>query len=496
MNNDSTKNNNILNSANESEIETLDMTDDEIVNPLSITEANLNNENQSLILNNIINDEKVETLNNVLDNVVNNFSASEELKESGHNNDKYNDNNIINNESNINLENTSSQNESDIKFDIPQPINNIGENNSDFSHDVTINDEELLKAFIGQNYKKITTKPFNFAGFFLTSFYLFYRKLFGYALLEFLLIVIIQIVIPNLNYGLAISFVFNILTGIFINKIYLSYANKKIAIIKAENLQNDKNKLKEKCAIKGGTSIGKVFLGLFTEFVISLVIFLIIFLAGFNSLLNKFLKMDFSNWNININKEENSSKDNSQSNTDILIENAVINGYSCVSKKCTIMIENVNGNNEEYVLNTENVKFIYNLRNYEDYIKLNIYYNEKGNSKNIINYKIFLKTTNQEIKDIKDENELRKKLGLYNEGTHTENLTFKNKGSMGAGIDSNNIPYSYKEYIFTNDKNIDFTMEYIDNDNIIDLIEGKKYKITFEVKKGTFDYEYIIKSIN
>lgn len=37
--------------------------------------------------------------------------------------------------------------------------NNMGSNN--------MNDEDLLKSFIGNNYKKLTTRTFNFAGFFL-----------------------------------------------------------------------------------------------------------------------------------------------------------------------------------------------------------------------------------------------------------------------------------------------------------------------------------------
>ena len=37
------------------------------------------------------------------------------------------------------------------------------------------------KVFIGKNYEKITKRPFNFAAFFFTSFYLFYRKMFGFG---------------------------------------------------------------------------------------------------------------------------------------------------------------------------------------------------------------------------------------------------------------------------------------------------------------------------
>ena len=42
-----------------------------------------------------------------------------------------------------------------------------------------ISEDELLKEFIGNNYKKITTRLFNFPGFFFTTLYMFYRKIFS-----------------------------------------------------------------------------------------------------------------------------------------------------------------------------------------------------------------------------------------------------------------------------------------------------------------------------
>ena len=39
-------------------------------------------------------------------------------------------------------------------------------------------------------------------------------------------------------------------------------------------------------------------------------------------------------------------------------------------------------------------------------------------------------------------------------------------------------------------------MKYINNNDTLNLTEGQKYNITFEISEGTFDYEFIIKSIN
>lgn len=55
--------------------------------------------------------------------------------------------------------------------------------------------------------------------------------------------------------------------------------------------------------------------------------------------------------------------------------------------------------------------------------------------------------------------------------------------------------YNYKELIFTDTNNISYEMKYINPDNDLNLTENNEYKVSFEVKEGSFDYEYIINSI-
>lgn len=88
------------------------------------------------------------------------------------------------------------------------------------------NDEDLLKSFIGNNYEKITRNPFNLAGFFFTSLYMFYRKMFLYGLLAFL----INLVILCLANNYLVTYAFNVIVGLFINKIYLSYVKKGLLL--------------------------------------------------------------------------------------------------------------------------------------------------------------------------------------------------------------------------------------------------------------------------
>ena len=79
-----------------------------------------------------------------------------------------------------------------------------------------LSDEELLRYFVGNNYDKITKRPFNFAGFFLGTLYMFYRKMFLYALILFTGSLIISSVINNY----FISLLFNVLVGLLVNKVY------------------------------------------------------------------------------------------------------------------------------------------------------------------------------------------------------------------------------------------------------------------------------------
>ena len=391
---------------------------------------------------------------------------------------------------NYGVETSSTVNPLPINQNTPsvQPQNNV---NSQINNNVSSNisstsvnqggDDELLKAFIGNNYDKITTRPFNFAGFFFTTLYMFYRKMFGYALLVFLLNFIVLNVINNFVVTLA----FNVVVGLLVNKIYLSYAKKKITVIKTSNSQKSIEELKSICSTKGGTSVGKMFLGLVAELGIALVVLFVMTLIGIGSFIGGLF--NFGNWNIT------TIQNGSKSGT--LVENVYVNGYSCLGAKCSVTIENVDGNSEVYSLGIDNSDFFSKLGDYKDYIKLNIYYNQKGNDKTIVDYKIFLKSNDEDITSVKTENELRDKIGLYSIGTHTDSLTLKSIGTTGFGYDNDNS-YTYTEYTFVDDKNNEYEMKYINNNDTLDLTEGQKYNVTFEVSEGTFDYEFTIKSIN
>lgn len=151
-----------------------------------------------------------------------------------------------------------------------------------------ITDEELLRTFVGKNYEKLTVKSFNFAGFFFTTFYMFYRKMFGYAILMFLL----DLVVLNVIKMTIVTLAFNVIVGLLVNKIYISFARKKIRKIKINNTYKSADELRDICTVKGGTSVGSIFLGLLLEIVIAIgaVIIMGIFglASGFGGLISNF----------------------------------------------------------------------------------------------------------------------------------------------------------------------------------------------------------------
>ena len=141
------------------------------------------------------------------------------------------------------------------------------------------NNEVLLKKFIGNNYDKITTRMFNIPGFFFTSFYMFYRKMYFYGVVVFL----IEFLLSNLLNNVYISLIINILVGIFVNKIYVSFAKNKINKITSDNKGNEEE-INKKCEQIGGVSVAGIFIGLLIDIVISAILtFVLISVFGFQS---------------------------------------------------------------------------------------------------------------------------------------------------------------------------------------------------------------------
>lgn len=144
---------------------------------------------------------------------------------------------------------------------------NINVVNQSFSN--TMDDEAFLKAFIGKNYEKITTRNFNFSAFFFSSLYVLYRKMFWQGLVLYCAMFVSSNLLGSI--GKVISLVIALATGLMFNKIYVKYATYEVEKIKQQNPNGNSNVINLVCFSKGGTSVGNIFLGLFIAIVISII---------------------------------------------------------------------------------------------------------------------------------------------------------------------------------------------------------------------------------
>ena len=197
-------------------------------------------------------------------------------------------------------------------------------------------------------------------------------------------------------------------------------------------------------------------------------------------------------------EEKTSGGESTNDKTGTKLEDVSINGHMCMGQECSY---NINGfdENSSYVYEAENSELFSELNNYDEYIKVNIYYKESKGEKVITGYEIFTKEDNKDISDVKDISQLREKIGLYSLGTQTDELTLKSIGTPGFGM-TDSESYTYIDYEFENNAGKTFEMRYKFNNgqssNDLNLEIDKKYNVTFEVVEGTFDIEYNIKSVN
>lgn len=154
-------------------------------------------------------------------------------------------------------------------------------------HGTIINDEELIKEYIGKNAKKIMTRKFNFAGFFFSSLYMFYRKMIGWGII----FCILNVIVSSIN--MYASILVFLLSGFCVNKLYLKRVNKKIDKIKMTNPGVKVGTLMFVCERNGGTSFASAILGLILQVVILIVVSIAFMTFGIANSIFKNLNINF-----------------------------------------------------------------------------------------------------------------------------------------------------------------------------------------------------------
>ena len=138
-----------------------------------------------------------------------------------------------------------------------------------------ISDEQYLRAYVGENYDKISSGKFSYPAFFLTYVYLYYRKMYGFGLfIQFLMPIILAIVYvaiflimasifqsPTILFAISIVVLFsvNFVLGSRFNDIYIENARNKIKKFKFQ-YAGDPQRLLTICEQKGGTDLFKAIL--------------------------------------------------------------------------------------------------------------------------------------------------------------------------------------------------------------------------------------------
>lgn len=205
--------------------------------------------------------------------------------------------------------------------------------------------------------------------------------------------------------------------------------------------------------------------------------------------------------NINNDKDENDNNGSSEYLGDTkVIKDVTIESTMCLGDDCSVSIDWV-----YYAFKAKDFEFFEILNDYKEYLIIDIYYvKEKTDftfttsDYSIVDYKIYLKKTNEEITNVKTEEELRKKLGFYNEGENTGVFELSESVGTGVGYNDDDTSYTFSRYILIDLNNIEYIMDFVYNDYTEipnNLIVGNKYNVTFEVKKDEFGYDYFIKSI-
>jgi hypothetical protein len=149
-----------------------------------------------------------------------------------------------------------------------------------------VNSDELIKSYIGPNYKKIVKRPFNLGALFFTAIYYFYRKMMIYGFIILILqTAMLYYFIDKPYYALIINLICCFLT----NRLYFNFAIRKVSKTVKNNAEKSADEIKGMCYILGGRSIGRVFTAIAFLIVMSFVVFIIAVLFDVSDTLLKYV---------------------------------------------------------------------------------------------------------------------------------------------------------------------------------------------------------------
>ena len=123
----------------------------------------------------------------------------------------------------------------------------------DIDTEYTSREDPYVEAYIGEDYKWVTQRPFNIYALLLSWMYFLYRKLYligiiGLAITGIIIKLFPMIIVPYI----VLSMVFS---GLFFNKIYLRMVEKKVKKIERNASGLGSFEIESKCKRKGGVNV-------------------------------------------------------------------------------------------------------------------------------------------------------------------------------------------------------------------------------------------------
>lgn len=221
-------------------------------------------------------------------------------------------NSVVSNEVNQNNNVTDT---SQVQLNTQDNSININQNNTDGNayenKDNAINpdDEELINAYVGTKYDKFKNGKFNIWALLFGPLYLAYRKMFWYGIG----LCVVETILTNVvKIGIIFGLILRVVLALFVNKLYLQEASKRVNKIKSENANVSNGGLVLASKITGGVSKDLLALAMYVTGTITTIALIISMITGTVG----FFKDILSNikWNVTDNNNPNNNPSNDDSN--------------------------------------------------------------------------------------------------------------------------------------------------------------------------------------
>lgn len=159
------------------------------------------------------------------------------------------------------------------------PVTNKIDDKSDYNENSSsVNDEDLIKAYVGNNYNAIKNTKFSIPTFFLGTYYFLYRKMWLYVILAIIISIASTIIaiVTDLWYISFATSLYMIFMSIKFSEVYLHTVRKRVENIKMNNQDKTGKELLDICKSKGGVSVLAVVIT--TIFILPIVLFVTFFI--------------------------------------------------------------------------------------------------------------------------------------------------------------------------------------------------------------------------